>query len=571
MARDPAASNPLAFCGTRASDVTGDVPRVTGPAPPAAPNFWQLCDEWLRRSSEIITESAEALNSLNVFPVFDSDTGSNLRLTLDGISRAVPRFDRDSLDQVVHAAIRSAHGNSGAILAEMVTSICRGLQRSLPEVGDGRPEPAGRRELPAPGQVAALLLSTVAAAATQAVARPVAGTILTVADAAAAAAAEAAVSSPADCLLVAVAAQAAARESLAQTPEQLKVLHDAGVVDAGGQAFTLLIDVLVEVLGGDRVEPLRDVRPARQQPMEVPCSRGEYEVMYALQGAEPGSLGELSQVLSELGNSVVIVGDATLAQVHVHLGQPGEAVEAGLGRGSLSKIRITAVSDPSNDDPEQESRTILAVVAGDGLAEAVTSMGGLAINFAEHALDVTDLAATVQGFSGEVLILPNDMEYLETAHHLARTLRTPRRRIAVIPTVTQVQGLAAMAVHEPSLDFEAAVVGMSTAAGHARHGAVTIAESAAMTMAGRCRPGDVLGIIGGDFVEIGSEVEQVACSIAERMLASGGELLTLITGQGCPVELAAQVARRSVASTNALDVEVLDGGQRRYLLLIGVE
>lgn len=588
VARDLAASN-----RTVVSDIVGPASPLTNQAAKSLPNFWQACDEWLRRSAEIVAESANALDSLNVFPVFDSDTGSNLKLTLDGICGEVPRFDRTSLEAVVHAAILSAHGNSGAILAEMFTSVCRGLQRYLPPTGDDVPDPVGHHGLPPPGEVVALLLRTVATAAAQAVAHPVAGTILTVADAAAAAAADAAVRSPGECLEVAVAAQAAASQSLAQTPDQLEVLHDAGVVDAGAQAFVLLIDVLVEVLGGERAEPLRDVRPARPQHLRKTPAEGEYEVMYALRGADRESLGDLRQVLSEHGNSVVIAGDETVAQVHVHLAQPGEAVEAALGRGSLSQIQITALTGPALTGPAltgpadaarfeadavQPShgstlpqRTILAIVAGDGLAQAVTSMGGLAINFAQPDLDVTDLAVAVQGLTGEVVILPNDMEYLETADHLAQTMRTAERRIAVIPTVAQVQGLAAMAVHEPGLDFEAAVVGMSTAAGHARHGAVTIAERAAMTMAGRCQPDDVLGIIGGDFVEIGSDVEHVGCSIVARMLASGGELLTLITGRGCPAGLADQVARCSTASRTGLDVEILDGGQQRYLLLIGVE
>ncbi|MBA3529421.1 MAG: DAK2 domain-containing protein, partial [Propionibacteriaceae bacterium] len=157
-----------------------------GPVEP----LWAACDAWLRRAEEIISASADALNTLNVFPVSDSDTGSNLKLTLRGVAQAVRCLDRASLDSVVSAAILSAHGNSGAILAEMVTSVCRSLQHT--------PHPATLQ----PGAAVAVLMRRVADAASQAVARPVAGTILTVADDAAAAAEQAAAANPSSALQV---------------------------------------------------------------------------------------------------------------------------------------------------------------------------------------------------------------------------------------------------------------------------------------------------------------------------------------------------------------------------------
>ena len=196
---------------------------------------------------------------MNVFPVFDSDTGSNIRLTLAGITQAVPDVNRASLDAIVQAAILSAHGNSGAILAEMFTSVCRALEQQQTQL---RLAPAGA--------MVAVLLRTVANAARRAVARPVAGTILTVADATADAAEDALGDFLDDPLAVAEAARRGAHEALARTPDQLAVLAEAGVVDAGGQAFTLLIDVLVEVLGGAPAEPLAAPtdgdRPRESQP-----------------------------------------------------------------------------------------------------------------------------------------------------------------------------------------------------------------------------------------------------------------------------------------------------------------
>jgi uncharacterized protein len=163
------------------------------------------------------------------------------------------------------------------------------------------------------------------------------------------------------------------------------------------------------------------------------------------------------------------------------------------------------------------------------------------------------------------------MEALEIARHLAAELRRHGRRVAVIPTVAQVQGLAAMAVHEPTADFDSVVVTMSSAAGHARHGAVTVAEGPAMTMAGRCEAGDVLGAVEGDFIEIGDDAGEIAWRVVQRLLSSGGELVTVIAGADADPGLVDGLTRRVRAEGRGLDVEVVDGGQARYLMLLGVE
>jgi len=214
---------------------------------------------------------------------------------------------------------------------------------------------------------------------------------------------------------------------------------------------------------------------------------------------------------------------------------------------------------------------VLSVVAGPGLAEAVSSLGGTPVLAGDRTTIVADLTAAAEQGCTELVILPNDMETLEVAGHLASEMRRQGRRVAVIPTVAQMQGLAAMAVHEPTADFDSVVVTMSSAAGHARHAAVTVAESPAMTMAGRCETGDVLGLVEGDFVEIGDSVLEVAWSVVQRLLTAGGELLTLVGGEGAEPGLVDALAERIRTQVRGIDVEVLDGGQSRYLLLIGLE
>ena len=547
----------------------------------APPEIWRLCLSWLERSTQIIAASAAGLDAINVFPVPDSDTGTNLQQTLTGITTYLDgevaadewvetQDELSPADVVVRAAVLSAHGNSGAIVAEMIISLSRALERS------GLIVPVK------PERGLAEVLKIVALAGRRAVARPVAGTILTVAAAAAAAAEHAVADGVADrlaadpqsgisrVLAVAQVARDAAAEALAQTPTELSRLAEAGVVDAGAQAYVLLLDVLVEVLGGPVAEPMVE-QPAPLPIRRLRVSDGpiEYEVMYALRGTGPDALDALRQRLSELGDSVVVVGDRTVAQVHVHLADAGAAVEAGLPFGRISQIRITALPPDAGSTAE---RDVVAVVAGPGLAAAVTALGGIPLVPASSHVTVVELAAALQQACGEVVVLPNDMETLEIASHLAGELRAQGRRIAVIPTVSQVQGLAALAVHEPEAAFDSVVVAMSSTAGHTRHGGVTIAESPAMTMAGRCEIGDVLGLVDGDFVEIGAELGQVAWRVLERLLTSGGgELVTIVRGRDADDQLVEALLARVRDWSPSLEIEVLDGGQPRYPLLLGLE
>ena len=522
------------------------------------PTLWKAYDDWLRRATIVISDSADALNAMNVFPVPDADTGSNLKLTMAGIVEAIPYFEQSSLDAAIQAAILSAHGNSGAIVAEMFVSVCRALEDDLTML----------RSMP-PGTMVATLLRSAAGAARRAVARPVAGTILTVADDAARAAEATARGQAGNALAVVQAAQRAGQESLARTPKQLDVLATAGVVDAGGQAYVLLIDVLAEILGGARAQSLRPpASPAAGAQHEAPEIAGEYEVMYTLRGAPPSDLDALREQLSELGHSVVIVGDQAIAQVHVHLDEPGAAVEAGLPLGELSQVRITALPDRS----AAMGRSVLAVVSGPGIAEAVASFGGLPVRVGDRDVTLHQLKVAAQETCGELVILPNSPKNLKRAQRVATELRRAGRRVGVIPTVSQVQGLAAMAVHEPLADFESAVAAMSTATGHVLHGAITTGESAAKTVAGRLEPGEVIGTVDHDVVAVGTSLVEVAWQVIQRLLLGvGGELLTLVRGREADVALLSDLTARVHERFPSLEVEVVDGGQPRYPLLLGLE
>lgn len=183
-----------------------------------------------------------------------------------------------------------------------------------------------------------------------------------------------------------------------------------------------------------------------------------------------------------------------------------------------------------------------------------------------------ELRAAIQATdAAEVIVLPNTIDLLDVSEAAAHLAREKGVRCAVIPTRAQVQGLAAIAVHDPGRDFDEDVVHMTSAAAHARHGAVTIAEEDAMTTAGACVRGDVLGVVDGDFAVVGTSLAEVAVDVVGRLLAGGGEMVTLVTGVGSHQNLVTSVETALDTTAPAVELVVHGGGQERYPLLIGVE
>jgi dihydroxyacetone kinase-like predicted kinase len=221
----------------------------------------------------------------------------------------------------------------------------------------------------------------------------------------------------------------------------------------------------------------------------------------------------------------------------------------------------------------REGRTVVVVAAGAGLGSLFVKAGATVVpgGLGRRPSTGQILEAITLAGTDEVIVLPNDRDTIAAAEAAARTAREPGDlRVAVIPTNAQVQGLAALAVHEPGRSFEEDIVTMSAAARHARSGAVTIAARQAMTTGGPCEPGDVLGVIEGDFVLVGHDLLEVATGVLERLLGGGGELVTLVAGADAG-DLAERAAAHLHDAHPTVDVVVYEGGQRRYPLLVGVE
>ena len=526
-----------------------------------------------------LSEAREEIDALNVYPVPDGDTGTNMYLTMDAAREALDEQlaaggDDPDLRAALHAyargALLGARGNSGVILSQLIGALLR-------RMGQGGPDDRSA-VLFADGMV----LATEAAYA--AVGDPVEGTILSVARAATLAAVGRAKDPKAHLGDVLAAAADEAREALARTPDQMKLLHDAGVVDAGGRGLCVILDAAETAVTGHRPMGAPATMGRHAIPVPTPLPTGDltpggpaYEVMYLLD-AEEDAIPELRSRLRGLGDSLVVVGGEGLWNVHVHVDDVGAAVEAGIGAGRPRRIRVTHFAEQvsrvrEKNRAERRGRAVVAVAAGDGLASIFREAGATVIvSVPGHRPSTGEiLAAIEQSHAQEVVVLPNDPDSVGVAGAAAAAAEESGDvRVVVVPTRAQVQGIAAIAVHEPGRPFDSDVVHMTSAARGTRHGAVTVASKQAMTTAGPCEPGDVLGVLQGDFAVVGDDLFDVGTAVLERLLTGGGELVTLVTGEDSD-DLAARCQEWVEAHHPGVDVLVYDGGQARYPLLVAVE
>ncbi|WP_086829379.1 DAK2 domain-containing protein [Streptomyces sp. NRRL B-24572] len=544
---------------------------------------------WCARALDALGREREEIDAINVYPVADGDTGTNLYLTVEAAHQAVEDVfaasapdTAETVRAMAHGALLGARGNSGTILAQLL----RGMAAVL----------AGGRD----GDHLARALAEAAAAARQAVAHPVEGTVLTVASAAAGGCA-----GGGTLVDVAVRAHDGARTALEATPGQLDVLGRAGVVDAGGRGLVTVLGALVETVtgraptagagaqgragttgaeAGDRfatspggVRVLGDPR-AVPAPSDGSCD-GEagpaYEVIYLLE-AEDVAVDLLRARLDALGDSLVVVGGDGLWNVHVHVDDAGAAIEAGVEAGRPHRIRIThfaADAAASTARGERAQRAVVAVVPGEGLAGLCAEAGATTVRSrpGEPPADDELLDAIRRAHAREVVLLPNDTDLRQSAAAAAERARTEGIRVALIPTRAAVQGIAALAVHEPDRRFDEDVVAMTAAAGATRYAELAVAERQSFTSAGVCQAGDVLGLIEGDVAVIGKDLTETARTVLDRMLSAGGELVTLVVADDTPPDLAPDLERHVRRGYLAVDTTTYHAGAGAPPLLIGVE
>ncbi|HYI63122.1 MAG TPA: DAK2 domain-containing protein [Acidimicrobiales bacterium] len=526
------------------------------------------------------------VNRLNVYPVPDGDTGTNMALTLESVVAELDSAGDDlasTCKAISHGSLMGARGNSGVLLS----GILRGVAVTVDEAGG------------LDGPTLARALRAASDGAYAAVPRPVEGTILTVVREAAEAA-EAAVEAEPAAPLAAVgeAARAQGHDALRRTPEMLPVLAEAGVVDSGGTGLLLLLDALLHVVDGRPLpEPPDDdgAGPdldALRQHADAGDHDGHdvgdlrYEVMYLLEAPDE-TVPEFKKVWSTVGDSIVIVGGDGLWNCHIHTDDIGAAIEAAVDIGRPCKIRVTDLMEQVEEErwvregaaepgapeapPEPVPTAVVAVATGDGVGRLFRALhvqqvvaGGQSMNPSTQQL----VAAVEATAADEVVLLPNNKNIVAVAEQVAGLTA---KAVRVVPTRSVSEGLAALVAYDPEASAEANATQMGAAADAVVAGEVTRAVRASSCDLGPIREGDWLGIARDGIRAVEAELADAVCTLLGALLTEEHEIITLIEGEGASAASTRRVTEWLAEAHPDLEQEVHHGGQPLYPYYVGIE
>ncbi|HUP87137.1 MAG TPA: DAK2 domain-containing protein [Acidimicrobiales bacterium] len=528
---------------------------------------------------DALKDHREALNRLNVYPVPDGDTGTNMALTLESVVTALESCDDlpDVCKAISHGSLMGARGNSGVILSQ----ILRGIASAF-ATGEGD------------GACVARALDEAAAGAYGAVMRPVEGTILTVAKAAG----DAAMAAKGGLLAVLEAAKAAGDAALANTPELLPVLKQAGVVDAGGAGYVLLLDVLLSIVDGREVPaPPVPTGAAPEISAEVEAAHAgghgdvsglRYEVMYFLEAPDE-TIPSFKEVWASIGDSIVVVGGDGIWNCHIHTDDIGASIEAALDCGRPKRIRVTdlleqveeerwvreagdaAAGSDDIDLREVVPCAVVAVATGEGIRRIFRSMGVQQIVAGGQSMNPSTaqiLEAVESAPADEVVILPNNRNIIPVAEQVAPlTAKTVR----VIRTTGIAEGFGALLGYDPQASVEENSSSMSEAADRVVSGEVTRAVRDSTTDAGAVKEGDYLGLTGSKITVVEGTLPGAATALLDQLVSEDAEIVTIIEGEGASAATTRHLTEWLSEHRPDAEAEVHHGGQPLYPYLFSVE
>jgi len=522
--------------------------------------------------ASLLRAQREVINRLNVYPVPDGDTGTNMTLTLESVVADVNALGTEvTMSEVCRAiaqgSLMGARGNSGVILSQMLRGLIQGFS-----------DDAVNATQLAAGLVRADVL------ARQAVARPVEGTILSVARAAAQGAQD---SSSLESVVHG--ARDAARVALAHTPDQLAVLKQAGVVDSGGTGLVLWFDALCHVVSGDPLPATPDLDSlAALPPMhggdEDDISDLKYEVMFLLD-ADDAKMPAFRTAWESLGDSIVIVGGEGLYNCHIHSNDVGSSIETALDAGRPRQIRVTDLSEqvieerwvreanvlPDALSTPSPTTAVVAVVVGDGVGRIFQTLGVRELVKGGQSMNpsTAELIDAVRATgSSQVVILPNNRNIRAVAEQVDSLVDIDVR---VVATDSIVEGFAALLSYDPDDNVDENFKSMSTSAQHVVAGEVTRAVRDTSTDAGDVTTGDWIGLGAGGVLAIAKSLEEVNSQLLSCLVKDEHELLTIIEGEGATTAATAALSTFATEHYPQLCVEVHHGGQPLYPYFFGVE
>ncbi len=564
------------MAGTRRSSVPrGGVEEP--PAPIVSPNGshsgGELRDMFAAATSWLEVNAA-AINSINVFPVPDGDTGTNMYLTMRSTMDEAFHAQSDAVGIVARAmargALMGARGNSGVILSQILRGMAEGLSdKQRFTIADF-----------------ALALDAGSRLAYTAVTKPVEGTILTVIREVAAAVKRKAkrLRNLASLLSVAV---DAALEAVAKTPSLLPVLREAGVVDAGGQGLYVMLEGALRYLRGD-VIPAQTLAPrdpeahwleATASLHAAPETHFGYCTEFLLEGEHLDREAVIKKMLS-LGDSVLVVGDESLLRVHVHTADPGAALTYGSGLGTLNKVKvdnIQAQADRFVSGPRAQVMEpappvgVVLVAAGPGLEEVARSLGASAVVRGGQTMNpsIESILNAVESCpSPQVVILPNNKNVVLAANQAAQHAR---KKALVVPTTTFPQGIAALLALSPEASLEENVTAMEVARRSVRTAEVTRAVRGALINGLRIRQGQAIALVDGELCVAEDSLSAAVRACLSRCLTSESSLATLYYGADVSIEEATALKEELSSEHPSLEIELVAGGQPHYCYILSVE
>jgi DAK2 domain fusion protein YloV len=548
----------------------------------------------VRTFRDTLREHAHGLNRLNVYPVPDGDTGTNMARTLDAVVAEMDNAAHDdhgaTCEAISHGSLMGARGNSGVILSQ----IMRGFAGTVKEHADVQ------------GAKFAEALQAAAAGAYEAVLKPIEGTILTVCRESAEGA-KVAADAGGSLVEVVRAARAAGKLALDNTPEQLQVLKDAGVVDAGGAGFMLLLDSVLYVIDG---EPLPVAEPDdgtagavgavfdavahrhSSTPGELDVSEQRYEVMYFLDLVDE-RIRDFKEHWGAIGDSIVVVGGDGLWNCHVHTNDIGAAIEVALDLGGRPKsIRVsdlfeevdeehekreaelasTALAAPVAEELPAVTTAVVAVCSGSGLVELFAQLGVQGVVTGGQTMNpsTAELLETVQRVNADqVVVLPNNKNIIPVAEQLdGLTAKT----VVVVPTRSMPEALAALVVYDAERSADDNAVDMGEAAASVVTGEITRAVRASTSSVGPIVEGDWLGLVRGDgIVAVAPSIEGAAMALLDSIVGEAAELVTVVTGADADVGVTGQIVGWLSDHRGDVQIDVHHGDQPLYPYLFGVE
>jgi len=511
---------------------------------------------WLERS-------AEEIDSLNVFPVPDGDTGTNMLLTMRSAILEALRFPNESASSVARAlargALMGARGNSGVILSQ----ILRGLASTLDE----------KECLEGSDLVSGLMSGS--NLAYKAVSCPVEGTILTVIKEASAAAEGASADNDLYSIIEAVVSEA--KDSVARTPSLLPVLREAGVVDAGGLGLYVIFEGFLRYLRGEMGEG--GEIPERIS-MEFPKVVTEERVYgycteFMIQGQNL-SLDEIRDRLEAIGESVLVVGDENMVRVHVHTLDPGAAIGCATSLGTLHQVKVENMDEQHEEFLAMKRATaveiaIVAVVSGDGLMEVFQSLGATAVVPGGQTMnpstgELLKVVASVP--SNRVIILPNNANIVLGAEQVKGL---SAKRVEIVPAETIPQGVAALLAFNYEADLEANVAAMNKAISTVKTVEVTTAVRAAKIGDLVMEEGQAIAFLDGEAVAVGDRIPQLVNEVLDRIDVAGSEIVTIYYGADTEASEAEGIAEALRRKYPNIEVEAIYGGQPHYNYVVSVE